>query len=94
MPCQDIARAVTATGRESIELTAAMVVNPYGTIPRAIDDESDEAYEKRCTVIRETYPLPKRADESTEQHRQRLRTAVDIIYGTDCSGELGGLKRS
>lgn len=80
LPCSDIAKAVTSTGRIGIELTARMVETPYSEIPRE-ENESDEAYLARSKKIRSEYPLKKLDGETDEAHAKRIQESVEIIYG-------------
>lgn len=82
LPCPDIAMAVTSTGRIGIELTARMVETPYSEIPRdESSNETDEVYQQRCAQTRAEYPLPRLEGETVEEHAQRIKTLVEIIYG-------------
>jgi DNA polymerase elongation subunit (family B) len=80
MPCPDIAKAVAATGRVGIELTARMVESPYSEIPRDTD-EPEDVYRARCKKIRDSYPIPKLEEETQEEHTRRISESVQIIYG-------------
>lgn len=80
LPCSDIAKAVTSTGRDGIMLTARMVEEPYGEILYE-ENETEEEYKLRCTKIRSEYPIARNENETEEEHAKRIKESVEIIYG-------------
>jgi DNA polymerase elongation subunit (family B) len=92
-----IARTVTADGRDGIDTTCRVLMNPFHEIPRMLDEivypdasedeisQRNKAYETRCREARATYPLERLPGESDADLLKRITATLDIVYGDTLS---------